>query len=448
MIVEATAQTQPSVDFFVFGDSLSDIGNLFAKTLRRIPPSPDYFEGRFSNGSLAVEILAQDLGLPLSLKTNFAIGGARTDRTNNVDDSTFGLIQFGGLLTQIDSFQSQAAELGAGAEDLYLVWAGGNDFLNLIDNPANPTAVVTAAVTNILTSVRSLAAAGAKNIVVAQTPNLGRVPLSLEAGQLQSLTQLSVAFNTALAAALNQFEQAAPDKNIILTDLFTPIESVAQNPSTFGFTNVTDPLKDTAGGNANQFFFWDDAHPTTRGHGVFAEAFRAAIVTGINDNLTRSGSATSDRLVTFAGRDTLNGRKGDDYLEANGRQDVLLGGDGDDVLLGGDGNDRLTGGAGRDQLTGGAGRDRFIYTGAGEGRDTITDFETERDRIDLTEIFDRRVFTRPNRFEAYVRLGQTTEGTIVRVDTNGNLRGGFKTMTLLSDVNAGDLSAANFQVSG
>lgn len=444
MTTETAAQNQPKIDFFVFGDSLSDIGNLFAKTIRLVPQSPPYFEGRFSNGPLAVETLAQSLGLPLSLQTNFAIGGARTDRTNNGD---FGLVRFGGLLTEIDSFQDQAVELGAGAEDLYLVWAGGNDFLNLISNPADPTAVVTAAVANIVTAVQALATAGAKNIVVVQTPNFGRVPLSLEAGQLQNLTQISIAFNTALATALTQFEQAASNKNIILTDLFATIESIAQNPTAFGFTNTTSPLKDTPGGNPDQFFFWDDVHPTTRGHSVFADVFRNAIVTGITDNITRNGSAANDRLVTFAGRDLLNGRNGNDYLEANGSADVLLGGEGTDQLLGGAGTDQLTGGTGRDQLTGGAGRDRFIYTRAGEGRDTISDFEA-RDRIDLAGIFDRRRFDRPNRFEAYVRLNQTAQGTIVRADTNGDLSGGFEVIALLSGVNAGDLRAANFRVSG
>ncbi|NJL21872.1 MAG: hypothetical protein HC895_15400 [Leptolyngbyaceae cyanobacterium SM1_3_5] len=77
MTVEPTAQNQSNVDFFVFGDSLSDIGNIFAKTFGIVPASPPNFQGRFSNGLLAVELLAQDLDLPLSLKTNFAIGGAK-----------------------------------------------------------------------------------------------------------------------------------------------------------------------------------------------------------------------------------------------------------------------------------------------------------------------------------------------------------------------------------
>lgn len=63
-----------NIDFFVFGDSLSDTGNLFQKTAGLLPPSPLYFNGRFSNGALSVEQLAQSLGLSLSSSTNFAIG--------------------------------------------------------------------------------------------------------------------------------------------------------------------------------------------------------------------------------------------------------------------------------------------------------------------------------------------------------------------------------------
>lgn len=433
------------VDFFVFGDSLSDTGNLFRKTLGLVPQSPPYFEGRLSNGPLAVEFLAQSLGVSLSSSTNFAIGGARTDRTNVGDNPLF---KPGGLLDQIDAFQAQAANLGAGAEDLYLVWLGGNDFLRLIDNPSDPIAVVNATVANILSSVQALAAAGAKNIVVAQTPNFGRTPLSLEAGQLQNLTLLSTAFNAALATALSGFEQSAPDKNIILTDLFTPVESIAQNPAAFGFSNVTDPLLENPNGNPNQFFFFDNVHPTTRAHNVLADVFRNTIITGITDDITRTGTLRADRLVTFRGSDSLNGRKGNDYLEANGGRDVLLGGLGNDTLLGGPGADRLTGGLGKDTLTGGTGRDRFIYTNPQDGRDTISDFSVTQDQIDLSGILNRRGHSRTDRFQSYVRLSPTSEGAVVRVDTNGDLRGGFKALALLVEVDASDLSAANFRVRG
>ena len=60
-------------DIVVFGDSLSDNGNLFRLTGQ---PPPPYFKGRFSNGPVWVERLAAPLGLDGI--TDFALGGATT----------------------------------------------------------------------------------------------------------------------------------------------------------------------------------------------------------------------------------------------------------------------------------------------------------------------------------------------------------------------------------
>src|SRR5690242_20274022 len=60
----ALAQTYSGVQ--AFGDSLTDNGNLFALTraIQPVPPSPPYFDGRFSNGPVWVEQLMPRLGLP------------------------------------------------------------------------------------------------------------------------------------------------------------------------------------------------------------------------------------------------------------------------------------------------------------------------------------------------------------------------------------------------
>lgn len=444
-MTQLTAVAQPGYNLFIFGDSLSDTGNLFRRTLGLAPPSPPYFDGRLSNGPLAVETLALQLGINLSLESNFAVAGARTGRTNANDNL---VLQFGGVLDQIDEFKTEAESLGADAEDLYVVWAGANDFLG---GSAPDPAAVNTAVTNIVTAVTSLVELGAKNIVVAKTPNLGRVPLSLQAGQLESLTAVSTTFNAALEANLAPLEQPN-GTNIILTDLFAITEAVAQNPAAFGFSNTTTPYLDglspaDPAADPNQFFFWDQVHPTARVHNLFTEAFRRTILTEIKDNITRTGTEIADRLVSFSGNDVLNGKAGADQLEGNAGSDQLLGSSQADTLLGGNQNDQLTGGGGQDFLQGGLGRDQFIYKNANHGRDTIADFQLGKDRIDLRQIFQQSNYEQPNQFAAYVRLTPAVgnvENTIVRVDSNGDARGGFKALAQLLNISADDLSAASF----
>ena len=53
---------------------------------------------------------------------------------------------------------------------------------------------------------------------------------------------------------------------------------------------------------------------------------------------------------------------------------ILIGGAGQDVLRGGQGDDILIGGLGNDVLHGGRGSDIFLHS-AGDGQDTITDFQ-------------------------------------------------------------------------
>jgi phospholipase/lecithinase/hemolysin len=439
---QANRAVNPTYSLFVFGDSLSDTGRLLSLT--GLPPSPPYFNGRISNGPVAVEQLADQLGLQISLATNFAIAGAQTGRINNNDTPT---LKLGGLQDQIDQFKAQASSLNAGPEDLYLVWAGANDFFV---QPENPIATATTAVSNITAAVSSLIQAGAKNIVVAQTPNLGRVPASLQAGLLESGTLLSNLFNASLQATLDTIRPRS-GTNIIVTDLFTRSEAIARDPAQFGFTNITSPFLNgltptPAPADPDQFFFWDIFHPTTRAHGLLAETFRSTTVAAIKDNLTRRGTAAPERFVGYSGADLLQGLGGADQLVGNLGNDRLAGGSQNDSLSGGGNQDSLTGGGGQDSLSGGAGRDRFIYGNSNQGRDTILDFQIGKDQIDLKAIFNRPGYEQADRFSAYVRLRQRPNGVLVQVDGNGDRSGGFQPLALLANRQAADLTAASFQV--
>lgn len=114
------------------------------------------------------------------------------------------------------------------------------------------------------------------------------------------------------------------------------------------------------------------------------------------------GDEGEDTLNGLGGNDTLFGNDDDDVLNGGDDNDTLHGGYGEDELNGGDGNDVLIGYAGADTLTGGAGADTFkihspwdvlfnngwnwSYNRDGE-RDTITDFVSGEDKIDLNGLY-------------------------------------------------------------
>jgi len=82
------------------------------------------------------------------------------------------------------------------------------------------------------------------------------------------------------------------------------------------------------------------------------------------------------------GDDNISGGAGDDLLKGGFGDDALMGGEGDDDLRGGFGNDTLDGGAGDDVLRGGFGEDVFVFS-AGNGMDTVRDFEPGVDTVTI-----------------------------------------------------------------
>ena len=67
----------PLPGLIVFGDSLSDTGNIYKATQETIPPPP-YFEGRFSNGLLWIDYLKHQLQLTSESLINFAFAGGNS----------------------------------------------------------------------------------------------------------------------------------------------------------------------------------------------------------------------------------------------------------------------------------------------------------------------------------------------------------------------------------
>lgn len=128
-------------------------------------------------------------------------------------------------------------------------------------------------VKNLSTAVNSLADYGAKNIMVLNLPDLGKLPGTKGNIQVSSrLSALSQAHNEGEAANLNFLSQQS-DANIIPVDVNSLFSVAIANPQQFNFTNVTQSCLTNTGvcATSDKYLFWDEIHPTTAAHKFVGE---------------------------------------------------------------------------------------------------------------------------------------------------------------------------------
>lgn len=144
-----------------------------------------------------------------------------------------------------------------------------------------------------------------------------------------------------------------------------------------------DSVIDGGGGSGLEVITGDDGNNTIAG-GDGAQEIRGL---GGDDILRGDGNSRSSKAGGVGGDDIIFGGAGNDRIGGKGGNDTLFGEEGNDRIWGDDGDDILYGGLGNDILTGddfsgGQGSDIFVLA-AGEGTDTITDFEVGIDFIGL-----------------------------------------------------------------
>jgi serralysin len=159
-------------------------------------------------------------------------------------------------------------------------------------------------------------------------------------------------------------------------------------------------------------------------------AGRDTIEAGAGNDLVAWNDPTGDLVFGGRGHDTLRGGdiaadtifggSGDDLIRAVANQqlathaaDLLFGDKGDDAILGGNANDTIEGGAGDDTLAGFGGADTFVFRFDAPGDDTINDFDTTADVVQLIG-FDAG-------FDPLANLSDTTSGAVLDLGDAGEV---------------------------
>ncbi|MDX1810709.1 MAG: SGNH/GDSL hydrolase family protein, partial [Gammaproteobacteria bacterium] len=146
---------------YAFGDSLTDVGNAEIASSGLIPDN-NYYKGRFSNGPLYIDHLANTLNTPIepsrSFGTDYAFAGSKSIAVD----------------AQVFNFKENV-DASADSSALYVIWSGGNDLLELLQNSATDLTIVEA-ITHVKSAIQKLSAIGAKRILVINQIDMSYLP--------------------------------------------------------------------------------------------------------------------------------------------------------------------------------------------------------------------------------------------------------------------------------
>ncbi len=293
--------------FYVFGDSLSDTGNdIIGSTSQGfapVPPPAVYWQGRFSNGPVAAEYLWRlvsrkpnaelepSLSDPALAKPalSFAFGGSGTGVSNPTPMG----VQVVGLLGQVGMFNQSLAGRRADGKALYMVWSGANDYL--LPGPLPSAATVQNAIGNVRSAIQALHAAGARDFIVPNLPDMGNTPFVKAMGQGPAFTQLTRQHNAQLKSMLAQLARDLRPARIVTVDVYKlgetllstglindelpALEFLAPGQGAAECMFVAAPCPTVAQPQfLPPFLYWDVMHPTTQVHGVISTAMFAALL--------------------------------------------------------------------------------------------------------------------------------------------------------------------------
>lgn len=304
----APAQAGNRIDRIVlFGDSLSDTGNLYSMTFHFVPKASGYYNGRFSNGLAWVEYLAKALKLDNTSRDdllNYAYGGAWAEPS----EYSKMWMPIPDLTTQVQSYLYVERPGMDIRRHLFVIWVGGNDYLGVGESPDvgrdDPEFATMNTIKYIESNSIALIKAGAKNLLFINMPDLSKTPFAaaMKPSYIKNEAVLAKLHNQKMADMVRRLRGVYPSLNIMLFDVFDYVEDATNHPEAYGLTNVKDAcftgkyyfaqadasnellsqfgkgeylspaLQDayqvrgveTKCSQPDQYLYWDRVHPTTK----------------------------------------------------------------------------------------------------------------------------------------------------------------------------------------
>ncbi|KAL7614509.1 GDSL esterase/lipase At5g37690 [Lactuca sativa] len=339
MAADHTSATPPSLVTFIFGDSLTEVGNnnyLQYSLARSDFPfyGIDYKNGkptgRFSNGRTIGDIISEKLGIPspppyLSLHpnddvilkgVNYASGGAGI-----LNDTGLYFIQRMSFDDQIDYFENTTKvikkKIGERAgnnllnEAIYFIGMGSNDYINNFLQPFlpdgqqyTPDEFLDLLRLKLAEQFTRLYLLGARKMIFHGLGPLGCIPSqrakSTSNQCLHQVNEWVLQFNSKIQKMIKVLNLKLKHVQLTFADTYQDVLDLVDNPTKYGFkvSNTSCCRVDTSVGglclsnahvcrNRKEYVFWDAFHPSDAANEVLADRFFSKLFSNLN------GSAAS-----------------------------------------------------------------------------------------------------------------------------------------------------------
>ncbi|GJN00118.1 hypothetical protein PR202_ga17281 [Eleusine coracana subsp. coracana] len=319
-----TAGSSKAPVIYIFGDSMSDVGNnnyLLLSIAKCNYPwyGIDYKSGfptgRFTNGRTIGDIMAAKFGVPppppfLSLYmtddavlsgVNFASGGAGI-----LNETGLYFVQYLSFDNQISSFEeiknAMIVKVGKKATEeavngaIFQIGLGSNDYVNNFLRPFMADGIfythdefISLLMDTMELQLTRLYNLGARHIWFSGLAPLGCIPsqrVLSDTGKdcLEEVNEYAVAFNAAATGLVEGLNAKLPGARMVLADTYSVVMDLIDNPQKYGFktshTSCCD-VDTTVGGlclptaqlcaDRKDYVFWDAYHTSDAANQIIAD---------------------------------------------------------------------------------------------------------------------------------------------------------------------------------
>lgn len=264
----------------VFGDSLSDNGNTYKKSLEVLPDNDTWYKGRFSDSKVWVEYLCQYSNDKNCRLIDNAYGGAYSrEGYQKIDINGETILKVvTNFLQQVENFTPKDNNLNP-ANTLYVMDIGGNDIMDLKDSYKSIPNNIKKAIKLLIEKEQ------AQHIMILNLPDFSKAPRYFKSSdsEKEMVHKKIVETNKDILEIVSQYKKMGVDIKVInfyklLNNLLDKKKYISDKPC-LEVPLKTDKLnflleykrRQECEKDIDKFIFFDNLHPTNMVHKKLAK---------------------------------------------------------------------------------------------------------------------------------------------------------------------------------